>query len=105
MPHRSNSWKYAAAAVLVLIAGISVYLNLKVKTIDEQLATTNLSVTEVAAPQSTRAVITLTNGDRLYLDSLTDGIIAFEGNARVVKKLMVWYTNPRLIRRSFIITC
>lgn len=86
MPHRSFSWKYAAAAILVLIVGISVYLNLNVKTIDEQLATTNFSVTEVIAPQATRAVITLSDGNRLYLDSLSDGIIAFEGNARVVKK-------------------
>ncbi|AXY78041.1 DUF4974 domain-containing protein [Paraflavitalea soli] len=86
MPQRSFSWKYAAAAILVLVVGISVYLNLKVKTIDEQLATTNLTVTEVVAPQSTRAVITLTDGKRLYLDSLPDGIIAYEGNARVVKK-------------------
>ncbi len=86
MPHRSFAWKWAAAAILVLIAGLSVYLNLKVKTIDEQLATTILSVTEVVAPQSTRAVITLTDGTRLYLDSLSDGIIALEGSARVVKK-------------------
>jgi ferric-dicitrate binding protein FerR (iron transport regulator) len=85
IPRRSFAWKYAAAAILVLIAGISVYLNLKVKTIDEQLATTNLTVTEVVAPQTTRAVITRADGSRLYLDSLSDGTIAMEGNARVIK--------------------
>jgi len=41
---------------------------------------------EVSAPQTARAVITLASGQRLYLDSIPEGVIAHEGNTRVTKK-------------------
>jgi ferric-dicitrate binding protein FerR (iron transport regulator) len=40
---------------------------------------------EVTAPQRARAVITLANGDHIYLDSAAQGSLATQGNSQLVK--------------------
>ena len=86
MPRHSIQWRRIAAAVLILVAGAAIYLNVSSPAGKEQIPGTDLIAKEVPAPQSARAVITLANGERLYLDSLSNGTIAVEGSTRLVKK-------------------
>ncbi|NML23119.1 DUF4974 domain-containing protein [Pseudoflavitalea sp. G-6-1-2] len=87
LPRRSAQWWQAAAAILIVIAGASAYYffsSSPTKKIPP--ATTIAAAKEVHAPQQARAVITLANGEQLYLDSLSEGAITYEGNAKLVKK-------------------
>ena len=87
LPRRSIPWRYAtAAAILLLLTTMAIYFSLSPETKNNQPVPGNQVVKEVTAPHSARAVITLDNGEKLYLDSLSDGTIAMEGSARLVKK-------------------
>lgn len=86
LPRRSVQWWHAAAAILLLLSGVAVYHSLSSRNKKDQFSYAARTSREVKAPQTARALITLTNGERLYLDSIPDGTIAFEGKTRVVKK-------------------
>lgn len=87
LPRRTIQWKHiAAAAVFIIVAGIAIWYVIPRPVKKEQLVQVKQSAKEVPAPQAARAVITLANGEKLYLDSLSDGPIAMEGNTRLMKK-------------------
>lgn len=87
LPRRSFQWNYAAAAaILVLITGAALYYFLSAPAKKESPLYVKEASKEVPAPQAARAVITLANGERLFLDSLSDGPIAIEGSTRLLKK-------------------
>lgn len=87
LPRRSAQWWQAAAAILILMAGATAYYFFSSSSTKEQTPPTTATVVkEVHAPQEARAVITLANGEQLYLDSLSEGAIAYEGNTKLVKK-------------------
>lgn len=86
LPRHAIQWWRAAAAILLLVTAAVIYYSVSSPAKNEQLSKEKIVAREVPAPQSARAVITLDNGDKLYLDSLTDGTIAVEGNTRLVKK-------------------
>ncbi|MBO9634475.1 MAG: FecR domain-containing protein [Chitinophagaceae bacterium] len=87
LPHRHFHRVYAAAAaILVLIAGAALWYLLSAPVKKESPQFVKEASKEVPAPQAARAVITLASGERLYLDSLSDGPIAVEGSTRVLKK-------------------
>lgn len=86
LPRRTVRWWHAAAAVLLLLSGVAVYRSLTSRMKGDGPTDRMLATREVRAPQAARALITLTNGQQVYLDSIPDGTIAFEGRTRVVKK-------------------
>jgi len=95
LPRRGVQWWHAAAAVLLLAAGIAFYRSLSVPGKKEGLSYAARVAGEVTAPQTARAVITLAGGQKLYLDSIPEGTIAREGNTRVTKKADgVVYESP-----------
>lgn len=80
-----KSWKRIAAAAILIILGIGAYffINPGAK---EDLTETTIPVTEdVAAPANIRATITLSNGQRIYLDSVGNGQLATQDNVKLVK--------------------
>jgi ferric-dicitrate binding protein FerR (iron transport regulator) len=84
---RMKPWtKWIAAASIILVVGIAsyfVFFNNGVKWRGEK---TEVAQThDVPAPTNTRAVITLADGSKVYLDSAGNGTIAQENNVSVVK--------------------
>ena len=77
-----RKWSWAAAIVLLILsAGGYLVLNQKA---GRQLATGS-NETDIKAPQSSHAMITLANGNIVYLDSLGNGQPVQQGNVKLVK--------------------
>ena len=85
---RSFSWvKFAAAAIFIITAG-SVYFWLNtIKTSPQTVQAKIIStkVTPVIAAGTNKAVLTLADGSNIVLDSMGQGILAKQGNAKVIK--------------------
>jgi transmembrane sensor len=84
-----TSWiKYAAAIVIVL--GVAAYLwNTQKNNVSPALSTTNGSVpvkNDIAAPVTSRAMITLASGQKIFVDSVASGNLATEGGVSIEKK-------------------
>jgi len=79
-------WKVAVAASVILILGGGIYFLFfnKAGKNTEYVRIPKLPH-DVKAPESNRAMITLTNGQRIYLDSAGNGTLANEGSVRLVK--------------------
>ena len=85
VPVRSLFWRRyaAAAAVLLFLAGsYFLFLNKSIKKDDFVKAETGK---DVKAPETSRAMITLANGQIVYLDSVANGQLAVQGNVKLVK--------------------
>lgn len=85
VPGFRTAWfKYAAA--IIILFGISVYLYFNSKKHGSDLLTSNpVPVSDVAAPESVHASITLSNGTIINLADASTGIVATEGNIKVEK--------------------
>lgn len=72
-------WAIAASVLLMLGAGYWWWV--------DRMPEKNIiaSVEDVNAPQKSKAVITLANGQKLFLDSAANGTVAIQGNVNVVK--------------------
>ncbi len=85
---RSFSWvKFAAAAMFIITAG-SVYFwlnNIKISPQTVQAKIISTKVTPVIAAGTNKAVLTLADGSNIVLDSMGQGILAKQGNAKVIK--------------------
>lgn len=80
----SRKYWWAAASV-VLLLGFSAYFlffNNPVET--PQTVATPVS-NDVSAPQSSKAMVTLANGQRVFLDSISNGSLAVQGNVKLMK--------------------
>ncbi len=75
-------WWAAASIIVLLAAGASFYFWLIRK---QQGQETIANVKDIAAPKSNRATITLSNGQKIFLDSAANGAIAIQGNVQVEK--------------------
>jgi transmembrane sensor len=89
MKRSSFKWvRVAAAAAIIgfLVLGLWYWQrqvsNVKGETVDIRRGEGQ----DVAAPASTKAMITLADGRKVALDSITSGILSEEGNVKVVKK-------------------
>lgn len=83
--HNVNWYRIAAAAAIVVAIGTITFFTLNRAPKKEIAAVNYTEKHEVAAPQRARAVITLANGDNIYLDSVAQGSLATQGNSRLVK--------------------
>jgi ferric-dicitrate binding protein FerR (iron transport regulator) len=83
--YRRTIFRIAAAACIVLVMGYGlwVYQSQKSKVKSEKVEA--VAVHDVPAPTNTRAVITLADGSKVYLDSASNGTIAQQNNVSVVK--------------------
>jgi transmembrane sensor len=84
MKTRSRVWmRWAAAAVIIIIAGLGILFMLQPnkKPAEQPVAVQH----DVPAPASSKAVLTLANGERITLDSAGNGALAMQGATNVVK--------------------
>jgi transmembrane sensor len=86
----------AAAAVLILLG--SAYFLLFNKTAKQTEIVKTAVPDDVKAPASNRAMITLANGQKVYLDSAGNGTLATQGDVNVIKTGdgQIIYDNPQL---------
>ncbi len=78
-----SAW-WAAASVAVLM-GAGLYFLFNKKALRSPQVVHARLPEDVQAPQSSRAFVTLANGQNVYLDSISNGSTVFQGNARLVK--------------------
>lgn len=77
-------WIAAAVAIILIVSTIYWYFN--DKTEDSRLANTNKKqIHDIKAPDTTKARITLANGQVIALDTLGNSTLAIEGNVNLVK--------------------
>jgi len=79
--HRRRTWTAAAAILLLLAAGTTIYLNHK-KTIPPAPAIAKHDI----PPGHNGAVLTLSNGKQIVLDSASNGTLASDSHIKVIKK-------------------
>jgi transmembrane sensor len=77
--------KYAAAAAILIIIAAVGHLSFNRSFNKNDVVKNNLPAKDIAAPTSTKATITLANGQTVLLDSMNSGILATQGNVNVTK--------------------
>lgn len=84
-PVRRMQWwkRVAAAAIIVIVAGIGTWLLWFNKKVPADVV--QQPAIDIPAPITSKAMITLANGQRLYLDSAANGQLAMQGNIKLVK--------------------
>ena len=80
LPH--TRW-WAAASVILLLGIFSYFLFINKSIKPEQIA--KVLPDDIKAPQSNRAMITLANGQKVFLDSAGNGALAMQGNVKLMK--------------------
>lgn len=84
--YRRKFFKWSVAACIILLLGIATYTVISnLSTGGEKSSAPMATTRDIPAPSNTRAVITLADGSKIYLDSLGNGVIAQENNVNVVK--------------------
>lgn len=78
-----KSWWYIAAAAVLLFAIAGIYLFTPGRKTTETITQT----ADIKAPQSVRAMLTLANGEKIYLDSAGSGLLATEGAVRISRSV------------------
>ena len=78
-----SQWWAAAASVILLLGAFSYFQFFHKSTKPTQIA--KVLSNDVKAPQSNKAMITLANGQKVYLDSVGNGALAIQGNVKLVK--------------------
>lgn len=86
IPVRRIAWRRwtVAAAILVLVGASTWWLLWPVNKVPSP-AVSATQPNDVTAPTNTRATLTLSNGQQVYLDSAASGTLATQGNVAVVK--------------------
>lgn len=85
VPMHRRLVKMTAAASILLLVGLGSYLIFFNRNKQEEIAKTIETAKDVKAPESNRAMITLADGRKVYLDSAMNGELAFQGNVKLVK--------------------
>lgn len=81
---RRTRWNWVAAAALILICGSS-YFFLQQTHQTQSSPSAAITIPDIKAPQSNRAVIKLANGQLVYLDSTRVGMLAVQGDTKIDK--------------------
>ncbi len=84
---RMNSkWWLAAASIIILLGVGSYFIFFNNAQPDNNMAKTLPTIpTDVAAPKANKAIITLSNGQQVPIDSLSSGQLAMQGNMLITK--------------------
>lgn len=78
--------RWAAAAVVLLLLGSRYYYFITTKNEPQKVAVFQHKKTnDIAPPNSVNAVLTLSNGQKIILDSTGNGIVAMQGTVNVIK--------------------
>nr|WP_162988785.1 FecR family protein [Pedobacter schmidteae] len=78
--------RIAVAASLLLLTGLGSYFLLSNRLQREiNIVKTIQPVKDIQAPKGSKAMIILANGNKLYLDSLSNGALTYQGNVSVMK--------------------
>jgi ferric-dicitrate binding protein FerR (iron transport regulator) len=80
---RRGFFKYAAA--IIILFGIGAYLYFNKKKPQEALVKQDQALPADISPGGNKAVLTLSDGSTITLDSAANGVLAQQGNASVVK--------------------
>ncbi len=80
--HRRKLYWSVAASIIFLISGYWVY---KVQTRHSEKVTKVAAVADVSAPVTSKAVITLANGQKIVLDNAQTGVMAIQGQVHLQK--------------------
>jgi ferric-dicitrate binding protein FerR (iron transport regulator) len=83
-PRVIRLWKWVAAACIVLVTGYGLWVTSERKATRQQ-GNEATAIHDVPAPKETRAVITLADGSKVYLDSANNGTIAQQSSVNVIK--------------------
>lgn len=79
-------WRKVAAAVAVIVLGTGAYfMFFNKKATDDGQKLIVKQPTDVKAPETNRAMITLADGRKVYLDNAANGQLAMQGNVKLVK--------------------
>lgn len=81
---RRITWIYAAA-VITAIAGAGIIFQVNSKKENEPAKENTVQIKDIAPPSVAKAVITLSNGKHIILDSAGNGILAMQGSTNVIK--------------------
>jgi transmembrane sensor len=90
-PHRTIShhqWLRSAAAAVIVVLSVSLYLTFLYKSSKSELATKSETETKLKndiAPGGNKAILTLANGSTILLDSASNGTLTHQGNIKVQK--------------------
>lgn len=85
IPMQRRRWIWAAASVVLLIAGVLGWMQYNNGTGASQVAQEKPASAPDIDPGSNKAVLTLATGERIVLDDAKEGDLALEGNTRVIK--------------------
>jgi transmembrane sensor len=87
IPLYKRPWVKAAAAVILFIISIGSYWMLSNNNVKQELVKKEAIIKPGALiyPGSNKAVLTLANGQHIILDSTTNGVIALQGNSKIIK--------------------
>lgn len=83
---RSNFFRWSAAATIIILLSAGWYfLNIKKDINADLLKENKKSSFNIVKPGSNKAILTLSDGAQVVLDSIGNGIIDTEGNVKIVK--------------------
>lgn len=83
---RKMSWvHWAAAAVVVLLLGSGYYYFTRQNQPQKAVVFQPKKTNDIAPPNTVNAVLTLSNGKKIILDSTGNGVVAMQGKVNVVK--------------------
>lgn len=80
---RKRQWKYLAAAVSVIIITCCLFLFVDEKSSEIPQTVTKQPATDLV-PGQNGAILTLSNGQTIILDSAKDGLLATQGSSKVI---------------------
>lgn len=88
LPQESNSWdwkKIAVAAAVLLVIGVGGWFAIFDIKADNDIIQSTISPSDVKAPELNRAMITMANGEKIFLDSAAEGTLVQINGVQVVK--------------------
>lgn len=80
----NRKYWWAAASIVLLLGFATYFLVFNEPTKSAHPVAINVT-NDVAAPQSSKAMITLADGQRIFLDSISNGALAVQGNVKLIK--------------------
>lgn len=84
--HVRRWWRYSIAAAIAMFVASSVFIFFNHKRAVTLQTQTEIVLRHDIAPGGNKAILTLSNGTSIALDSTKNGVISLQGNTKVVKQ-------------------